>query len=354
MTKTKYDGLYYRMDRNNKKVYIARIYINGKDTSKTLGKEPQLNLKTANRLRLELLAEYKDGKINNNKTMEYFFNAYIELRSPTLSKDWSYKSKLTWNKYLKNDLAHKIPKIITTHDIQKVVNEMINDGKAANTVKQIKDLISGLFKHLPMLGLQGIYNVASDVVIPKFDNSRNIELTDIEIKKLFDAIFNYPDIKIRTIFIWLLHGRRKGEVLNIRWESIDFANNIYTIDFDNTKGTKILQYELTEVLIKALNEYGIKETGLVFPSNINKEKTFSKTGMDYHWKNIRFETGIKYLRMHDLRHIIGGFAVNKGYSLEITGKVLGHKTANITQRYAKVQRKVIRNVLDDLFSTYKS
>ena len=353
MTKTKYDGLYYRLDKNNKRVYVARLYINGKDTTKTLGKEPQLNLKVANRLRLEYIEEYKNGKVDNKKTIEYYFNTYIELRSPTLSKDWSYKSNLTWNKYLKNNIAYKLPKDITTLDIQKVVNNMLNDGKAPNTVKQIKDLMSGLFKYLPMLGLQGVYNVASDVSIPKFDNSRNIELTDVEIKKLFDEIFNYPDIKIRTIFIWLLHGRRKSEVLKMKWESIDFANNKYTVEFDDTKGIKTLQYELTDILITALNDYGIKESGLVFSSNVNKGEIFSKTGMDYHWGKIRNSTGIKYLRMHDLRHVIGGFAVNKGYSLEITGKLLGHSTANITQRYAKVQRKVIKNVIDDLFLTYK-
>jgi integrase len=214
--------------------------------------------------------------------------------------------------------------------------------------------MSGLFKHLPILGLQGVYNVASDVSIPKFDNSRSIELTDEEIKKLFDAIFTYHDIKIRTIFIWLLHGRRKSEVLKIKWESIDFANNKYTVEFNTTKGIKTLQYELTDVLITALNEYGIKKSGLVFSSNVNKGKPFSKSGIDGHWKKIREKSDINYLRMHDLRHVIGGFAVNKGYSLEITGKLLGHSTANITQRYARVQRKVIKNVVDDLFSTYKS
>jgi hypothetical protein len=61
MTKTKYDGLYYRLDKNNKK-FMLQDYINGKDTTKTLGKEPQLNLKVANRLRLEYIKEYKMAK----------------------------------------------------------------------------------------------------------------------------------------------------------------------------------------------------------------------------------------------------------------------------------------------------
>ncbi|MDD4330061.1 MAG: site-specific integrase [Aliarcobacter sp.] len=176
-----------------------------------------------------------------------------------------------------------------------------------------------------------------------------MELTDEQTKRLFESLFTYPDIKIRTIFIWLLHGRRKGEVLNIRWEDIDFEKNIYTIDSSISKIKKTLQFSLTDTLITALKEYGIKSSGLVFASNQNENKIISKTGMDYHWKNIRFDTGLKNLNMHDLRHIVGGYGVNHGFSLEVVGKTLGHTTANITQRYSKVQRETVKTVIDSLF-----
>ena len=48
--------------------------------------------------------------------------------------------------------------------------------------------------------------------------------------------------------------------------------------------------------------------------------------MDYHWKNIRIDTGLRNLNMHDLRHIVGGYGVNNGFSLEVVGKTLGHTT----------------------------
>ena len=105
---------------------------------------------------------------------------------------------------------------------------------------------------------------------------------------MFESLFTYPDIKIRTIFIWLLHGRRKGEVLNIKWDDIDFEKNIYTIDSSISKIKKTLQFSLTDTLITALKEYGIKSRGLVFGSNLNENKIISKTGMDCHWKNISF------------------------------------------------------------------
>lgn len=139
----------------------------------------------------------------------------------------------------------------------------------------------------------------------------------------------------------------------MRWENIDFDNYIYTVDSEKSKIKKTLTFSLTDTLVSALKEYGIKKHGLVFPSDINKDKMLSKTGTDYHWKEVRVATGLKDLNMHDLRHVVGGFGVNHGFTLEVVGKTLGHSTANITQRYAKVQRESVKNVVDSMFEAYK-
>ena len=355
LNKTRYEGLYYRVDKYNRKVYVARIYKDGKDTTKTLGKEPDITLKIANKMRLDLLDNLGRGYSlkSINKKIDDLFVEYLDLRKNSLSKTYLYACEKNYNKYLKEVIGNFHPNDITTSRVQKVINNILDSGKAPQTAKQIKEIVTALYKFLPELGIHNIDNIGKLIKIPKFDNSRKIELTDDEMNKLFNAIFNYPDIKIRTIFIWLLHGRRKGEVLTIKWEDIDFSNNIYTIKSENSKISKSLVFALTETLIKALTEYGIKNEGLVFESNINKNQTIGKTGMDYHWKNIRIGTGLKNLNMHDLRHVVGGFGINNGFSLEVVGKTLGHTTANITQRYAKVQRESVKNVIDSLFEAFK-
>lgn len=355
LEKTKYDGLYYRLDKNEKKVYVARIYKDGKDTTKTLGKEPQLNLKVANKMRLDILEELSQGYSlkNINKKNNELFKEYLSLRKNSLSSTYIYATEKNYNKYLKNRIGDFHPKDLTTSNIQKIINEMLESGKAPQTAKAIKEIVVAFYKFLPELGIHNINNIGKAIKIPKFDNSRVIELTDEQTKKLFESLFTYHDIKIRTIFIWLLHGRRKGEVLNIRWEDIDFEKNIYTIDSSISKIKKTLQFSLTDTLITALKDYGIRSSGLVFASNQNENQIMSKTGMDYHWKNIRISTGLANLNMHDLRHIVGGYGVNNGFSLEVVGKTLGHTTANITQRYSKVQRETVKTVIDSLFEAYK-
>lgn len=355
LIKTKYDGLYYRLGKNEKKVYVARIYKNGKDTTRTLGKEPNINLKVANKMRLDLLEELESGHSlkNINKNINDLFKEYLDIRRVSLSSSYIYANEINYGKYLKEKIGKHHPKDVTAAVVQKIINQMLEEGKAPQTAKQIKEIVTGFYKFLPELGINNVANIGRLLKLPKFDNSRNIELTDEQTKKLFETLFNYPKIKFRTIFIWLLHGRRKGEVLNMRWENIDFENYIYTVDSEKSKIKKTLTFSLTDTLVSALKEYGIKKHGLVFPSDINKDKMLSKTGMDYHWKEVRVATGLVDLNMHDLRHVVGGFGVNHGFTLEVVGKTLGHSTANITQRYAKVQRESVKNVVDSMFEAYK-
>lgn len=276
-------------------------------------------------MRLDLLDNLGRGYSlkSINKKMDNLFVEYLNLRRNRLSKTYLYACEKNYNKYLKEVIGNFHPNDITTSRVQKVINNILDSGKAPQTAKQIKEIVIALYKFLPELGIHNIDNIGKLIKIPKFDNSRKIELTDDEMNKLFNAIFNYPDIKIRTIFIWLL------EVLTIKWEDIDFQNNIYTIKRENSKISKSLVFALTDTLIKVLTDYGIKNNGLVFESNINENQTIGKTGMDYHWKNIRIETGLKNLNMHDLRHVVGG-ALVLWILLEVVGKTLGHTTANIT------------------------
>jgi integrase len=56
-----------------------------------------------------------------------------------------------------------------------------------------------------------------------------------------------------------------------------------------------------------------------------------KTGRPY-WRFRR--RGYGDVRLHDLRHSFASFAVQSGGSLFLIGKVLGHRQARTTERYA--------------------
>jgi integrase len=57
-------------------------------------------------------------------------------------------------------------------------------------------------------------------------------------------------------------------------------------------------------------------------------------GIQKSWQRIRLAAGLPDVRLHDLRHAFASTGVASGESLFITGKLLGHRQASTTQRYA--------------------
>ena len=54
------------------------------------------------------------------------------------------------------------------------------------------------------------------------------------------------------------------------------------------------------------------------------------------------------MRLHDLRHSYASLAAARGVSLQMIGKLLGHKVGATTQRYAHLARDAVAAVNDDL------
>ncbi len=69
-------------------------------------------------------------------------------------------------------------------------------------------------------------------------------------------------------------------------------------------------------------------------------------GLQKAWGRIRARAGLADVRLHDLRHNLASVALASGESLYVTGKVLGHRKAHSTERYAHLADDPIRAAAD--------
>lgn len=135
----------------------------------------------------------------------------------------------------------------------------------------------------------------------------------------------------------LTTGMRKGEILSLTWEDVNFNNNLITIRHTISKSKKTRLVPINLTLRKALLEQKLKtgQSGYVFltpegkpysPNNANALKR--AFGMACKRANIQG------LRFHDLRHTAATRMIEEGVGIEKVSKILGHATIDMTMRYA--------------------
>jgi integrase len=303
-----------------------------------------------------MIVKMKGGTVTNSKTIDQLFDEYVESRRLALSNSWYYGINRNYEKHLKNLIGKMFPQEVKSQDIQKIINDMLqgnNEKKKKykpSTVKQIKDCMSGLYDYLKKSGID-VRNIGRELVIPSFDNKIYFTISDEKAQKLFDVILNYKELKWRAYFVWLLHGRRKMEVAEMRWEWVDFDSMTYRIPAEISKTSKDVIAPLTELLKDVLEKYGVKNDGFIFEGN-GDSGFISATGIDFQWRNIRSFAGLPKMRLHDIRHLVGYMGVNSGYTLEMIGAVLGHRSTVTTKRYSNMKSDSAKEVLSGMFDRF--
>ena len=76
-------------------------------------------------------------------------------------------------------------------------------------------------------------------------------------------------------------------------------------------------------------------------------------GLQKPWITIRKLAGLEDVRLHDLRHSFASIAASNGASLPMIGQLLGHRSADVTQRYAHLTASSVRLVNDQVGQALK-
>jgi integrase len=171
-------------------------------------------------------------------------------------------------------------------------------------------------------------NPVSQAGLFKLNNQVERILTPEEEERLLS--YSAPHLK-PIINVALNTGMRKGEILTLTWEDVDFDNNILTVKHTISKSKKPKVIPISSKVRKLLLEQKLKSGGSNF--------VFTFEGKPI--KDVRraFERACKRasiygFRFHDLRHTAATRMIEAGVSIVAVSKVLGHAEIRTTMRYA--------------------
>jgi integrase len=138
-------------------------------------------------------------------------------------------------------------------------------------------------------------------------------------------------------------GMRRGELLNQKWQHVDFNRKLLFVTRSKTAGGEGREVPLTERLHSLLLSKRQME-GLVFTFH-NRSITTIKTG----WKAAIRRAGIRYYRFHDLRHTFNTRLMEAGVIQDVRRALMGHSTGrDVNSVYTHVELPVKREALRKL------
>jgi integrase len=245
------------------------------------------------------------------------------------------------NTYVRPALGTRKVSSITHADITRVVYQV--GKKRPIQANRLRATLSKLFALTEKWGMRP--NGSNPVVHVERnrETKRHRDLNENELERLakvlLDAEGTDPKLAlnpraIAAIRLLMFTGCRRNEVLKLRWSEVDLERSILRLG-DSKTGAKVVHLNIAAKDVIAAQDK-VDGNPYVFPSPRRKGQELDIKQI---WKHVRKRSGLDgegAMRLHDLRHHYASTAAGAGLSLPLIGKLLGHKAASTTQRYASL------------------
>jgi len=226
-------------------------------------------------------------------------------------------------------------------------------NRRRETIRKMFNIAEGWYPHAISK------NPAVGPSITRYDeNERERYLTKSEIANLIQSFYSVEDedrkrygTSINAIRMILFTGARPGEVFKMKWDQLDLEEGIWSKPASTTKQKRRHHIPLTQdavTLLKHIHSQGVKGD-YVFPSRTTPTRPLGEVKKT--WAKVIDTAGIENetgTRLYDLRHTFATHLVASGQSLFSVGKLLGHSTTKVTERYAHADIDGLRAALGSM------
>lgn len=177
-------------------------------------------------------------------------------------------------------------------------------------------------------------------------------MTVEEIQIFISSEFKNEDFKT-AVFLALFAGLRRGEIVGLSWDDIDFEKRIITVQRSfawyagkgyvmPTKNKRERVVPINDILLQTLINKNNKEGNVV-----NLSLSHLTNSLPAHFKKIR----LPRYTFHDLRRTFATVMLSEGSDLKTVSRLLGHKDINVTcDYYAGIVDSILRRAVGSLDS----
>ena len=345
------------------------------------------NKKKAEAMIPDIIAKYK--------SLEYIEN---EMSMATYAENWLKDKKIsvrqsTWECYATNVNTHIIPYFrdkgisiqdIKPKDVKAFYDSLLSDTANKNTGKRLSNAtikkIAAITKSIfdDAVALEYIpKNPARSIPTPRRADetkTQGVYLTINQSRKLLKA-FDGHELEA-LVFVALIYGLRRSELVGLRWQSVDFEHDMLyinhtvvhvstIIEADTTKTetsrrTFVLLPDVKKALLKlkSAQEKNRKLFGnCYFESDYvftwQDGRPFRPDSVTRGFKRVLKNNDLPDMRLHDLRHTCASLLHEQGWDVVDAMHWLGHSdiktTVNVYTHISEERKKMAAESLNGLF-----
>ena len=315
----------------------------------------------------------KTGQYTVGQWMDVWYENYAKIKVRPSSHQ-------TYKGYIENHIKPNIGDIplekLTTLDLQRLYKTLLARGRvdrleskgqprglSPKTVRNIHQILSSALK-LAQEQRIILTNPAEGCALPKVEHR---EMKTLPVEQLQSFLREAKDSGVFELYyLELATGRRRGELLGLKWEDIDLEHGDLRVRRQIARiNGKVVEaplktknayrtLPLAEDTISILNEQKKKvgSSPWVFPSATGGP--ISPDSVLHMLHRVLKRAGLPQVRFHDLRHTFATLALQNGVDIKTVSGMLGHFSAGFTlDTYAHVTtsaQKAAANTMGKLLS----
>ncbi len=343
-------GFGVRVYPNGKKAFVLSYRIAGRKRLMTIGGYGQYTVDEARKLARKHLVGVDAGidpleerqKDAQGETVKDLCGAYIERHAKLNKRTWQEDERRI-ERFIVPAWGSRKAKAITGTDAAALHSKI---GKTAPyEANRLLALLSKMFELAARWGFvpKGFPNPARGVARFK-EHQRDRWVSAEELPKLAQAIDSEPNVYVRmALWLYLLTGVRKGELLSAKWTDIDWQRQ--ELRLSRTKAGRVHYVPLSAPAIAILRELPrLEGNPYVLPGHKHGRPLVN---INLPWTRIRKLAGVQDVRLHDLRRTVGSWLAQSGKSLHLIGRVLNHSNQSTTAVYARFGQDHVRQALEE-------
>lgn len=344
-----FPGFGMRVYPSGKKTFVVTYRVKEKKYIESIGPYGVLTLDEA-RIRAKLkFAQVLQGenpmeekrREARGQRMSNLCDAFMERYSKLHKKSWKLDEQRIRD-YIQPAWGSRRIDSITRRDVSDLHVQL--GRQYPYLANRVIELLSKMFELAKKWGFldESLMNPARGIDHFK-EEKRDRWVTPDEMPRLAKAINDETNFYAsKALWLFLLTGLRKNELLCAKWDDIDFSRRELRVP--ENKSGHVHYIPLSHEAIALLEQLPrVSGNPYVLPGDKDGSHLVN---VDKPWRRVRKAAGVEDVRLHDLRRTVGSWLAQQGNTLHLIGRVLNHKNQATTAIYARFGQDYVAQAME--------